>query len=72
MCNYGLKKTLSYQSSFTEDFDYIMPLSVKGSLYAKCTACCSDFTISHGGRADVVKQVATQKYIDNVKCVIKN
>lgn len=49
-----------------------MPLSVKGSLYAKCTACCSDFTISHGGRADVVKQVATQKYIDNVKCVIKN
>lgn len=36
---------LSYQSSFTEDFDHIVP----------------SFTILHGNRADVLKHIGTKK-----------
>lgn len=41
--------------------------SEKRSLHAKCTACFYDFTILHGGIADVLKHVRTQKHMNIVK-----
>lgn len=38
-----------------------------GNSHVKCTACCFNFTISHGGRGEKVKQVEIQNCIGNIQ-----
>ncbi len=41
----------------------------KGEVYAKCTFCSSDFSISHGGKSDCVGHISTNKHKDSAKAV---
>ena len=37
--------------------DYLITNSIVGDTYAHCSLCCSDFSISHGGKNDVTTHV---------------
>ena len=64
------KYASSFQKRFT-DIPYITYSSL-GNLYARCTACNFDFTVSHGGKSDITKHISSKKHIDNTLCIAKN
>ncbi|KAJ8876264.1 hypothetical protein PR048_024174 [Dryococelus australis] len=37
-----------------------------------CSLCCSDFSVSHAWKGDVVKHVNTKKHADNIQSVESN
>ena len=42
----------------------VIPITVAfiGNTFARCTLCCSDFNISHGGRNDVTTHINGKKH----------
>ena len=55
----------SFKETYTTDFPFIKK-SNKGTGYAFCVYCRSDFKISHGGRTDITSHANRQKHKDNV------
>lgn len=50
------KRDCHFDKAWIQEFQGI-GVSSKGAGYARCTLCCSDFTINHGGRNDVTTHV---------------
>jgi hypothetical protein len=46
--------------------------SKKGATFAFCSVCRCDFSVSHGGKCDIVKHMQSKKHKDNVQCIYKN
>ncbi len=37
--------------------------------YARCTFCCSDFSVAHGGKNDVVTHISTKRHKESGKAI---
>ena len=64
------KYDCKYNKRFEKDRNYISP-STKGELYAYCTYCKKDISISHGGENDLLKHDQTQGHKDIAKALKK-
>ncbi len=40
-----------------------------GESYARCTFCCSDFSVAHGGKTDVVTHISTKRHKEARKAI---
>ncbi len=40
-----------------------------GESYARCTFCCSDFSVAHGGKTDVVTHISTKRHKEAGKAI---
>ncbi|XP_061783213.1 uncharacterized protein [Nerophis lumbriciformis] len=55
------KYACKFQNGWKKEFHFIQDSS-KGKGYAICTFCCSDFSIEHGGRTDIVAHERSEKH----------
>eukprot|EP00745_Piridium_sociabile_P044218 TRINITY_DN9223_c0_g2_i7.p1 TRINITY_DN9223_c0_g2~~TRINITY_DN9223_c0_g2_i7.p1 ORF type:complete len:286 (-),score=56.51 TRINITY_DN9223_c0_g2_i7:367-1224(-) len=56
------KREQKFLASYSKDYPCIVASKID-STYAKCTACESDFRVSHGGITDVIKHVKTLRHV---------
>lgn len=60
-----------FRSVYKEEFPCLSE-SRKGQTYAFCNICRCDFSVSHGGKSDILKHVQTKKHKESLQCVESN
>lgn len=53
--------TQKFRSDYIISWPFLCP-SKLGDSHAHCKTCCSDFSISHGGRDDIKKHISSKKH----------
>lgn len=69
--NVKKKYATVFNKSYSEEFPCITS-SRKGNTFAFCTLCCTDFSILHRGKGDIVAHVNRQKHQEMAKTTKDN